>query len=132
MGGSPLYVVDKKLGKGGFGQVYLGRRAQPTKDKDGANANVVGAAALAQLLLSRCSCPVCFLSLPSLWVTVRRGSLFDRNMAAILWPQWLFCDACFMPTHAAPHRSALGRAAPAGCSEAGAPQQQGLQLWTAV
>lgn len=41
MGGSPLYIVDKKLGKGGFGQVYLGRRAQPTKDKDGPNSNVV-------------------------------------------------------------------------------------------
>lgn len=41
VGGSPLYIVDKKLGKGGFGQVYCGRRAQPTKDKDGANANLV-------------------------------------------------------------------------------------------
>ena len=41
VGGSPLYIVDKKLGKGGFGQVYLGRRAQPTKDKDGPNSNVV-------------------------------------------------------------------------------------------
>ena len=27
VGGSPTYVVDKKLGKGGFGQVYMGRRA---------------------------------------------------------------------------------------------------------
>ena len=43
MGGSPLYIVDKKLGKGGFGQVYLGRRSQSTKDKDGANANLVRA-----------------------------------------------------------------------------------------
>ena len=43
VGGSPLYIVDKKLGKGGFGQVYLGRRAQPTKDKDGPNSNVVRA-----------------------------------------------------------------------------------------
>lgn len=41
VGGSPLYIVDKKLGKGGFGQVYMGRRQQPTKEKDGANANMV-------------------------------------------------------------------------------------------
>ena len=44
VGGSPLYIVDKKLGKGGFGQVYLGRRQQPTKEKDGANANLVRSA----------------------------------------------------------------------------------------
>ncbi|KAI3428793.1 hypothetical protein D9Q98_007612 [Chlorella vulgaris] len=41
VGGSPLYIVDKKLGKGGFGQVYMGRRQQTTKDKDGANANLI-------------------------------------------------------------------------------------------
>lgn len=41
VGGSPLYVTDKKLGKGGFGQVYMGRRAQPTKDKEGPNANMI-------------------------------------------------------------------------------------------
>ncbi|GAB4816588.1 hypothetical protein N2152v2_003634 [Parachlorella kessleri] len=41
VGGSPVYIVDKKLGKGGFGQVYLGKRAQPTTDRDGANANQV-------------------------------------------------------------------------------------------
>lgn len=26
MGGSPVYKIDRKLGKGGFGQVYVGRR----------------------------------------------------------------------------------------------------------
>ncbi len=41
VGGSPVYNVDKKLGKGGFGQVYLGKRAQATTDKDGSNANQV-------------------------------------------------------------------------------------------
>ena len=25
---SPVYVVDRRLGKGGFGQVYMGRRAR--------------------------------------------------------------------------------------------------------
>ena len=39
VGGSFPYVVDKKLGKGGFGQVYLGNRLAPTKDTLGANAN---------------------------------------------------------------------------------------------
>lgn len=39
--GSPEYILDKKLGKGGFGQVYLGQRAIPTRIKDGPQANSV-------------------------------------------------------------------------------------------
>jgi len=41
VGGSPVYIVDRKLGKGGFGQVFVGRRAVPTTAKDGPNANLV-------------------------------------------------------------------------------------------
>lgn len=26
VGGSPLYKIERKLGKGGFGQVFVGRR----------------------------------------------------------------------------------------------------------
>ncbi len=41
VGGSPIYIVERKLGKGGFGQVYVGRRAQTTTAKDGPQANFV-------------------------------------------------------------------------------------------
>lgn len=41
VGGSPIYLVTKKLGKGGFGQVFVGQRAVPTTAKDGPNANQV-------------------------------------------------------------------------------------------
>jgi hypothetical protein len=38
-----VYMVERKLGKGGFGQVYVGRRAVATTAKDGPNANLVRA-----------------------------------------------------------------------------------------
>jgi serine/threonine protein kinase len=44
--GVPEYVVERKLGKGGFGQVYVGRRVNSTKYKDGPQANYVSAAAV--------------------------------------------------------------------------------------
>lgn len=31
MGGGPAYIPDRKLGKGGFGQVWLGRRVNAKK-----------------------------------------------------------------------------------------------------
>lgn len=29
-----MYRIDKKLGKGGFGQVYVGRRVSPTSSSE--------------------------------------------------------------------------------------------------
>ena len=44
VGGSPVYIVARKLGKGGFGQVYVGRRANASTrsgDNTGSNATQV-------------------------------------------------------------------------------------------
>ena len=38
---SPTYVVEEKLGKGGFGQVYIGRRRTASNATEGADANKV-------------------------------------------------------------------------------------------
>lgn len=40
VGGSPVYRVERKLGKGGFGQVYVGRRSSGgnASDRSGAFA----------------------------------------------------------------------------------------------
>lgn len=36
-----MYIVDRKLGKGGFGQVYVGKRAAPSNSKEGSGATEV-------------------------------------------------------------------------------------------
>lgn len=41
VGGSPVFILERKLGKGGFGQVYVGRRTTPTTQKEGPQANFV-------------------------------------------------------------------------------------------
>jgi len=40
VGGSPLYKIERKLGKGGFGQVYVGRRIglSDSSERTGAGA----------------------------------------------------------------------------------------------
>lgn len=38
MGNSPVYKVERKLGKGGFGQVYVGRRVSGGTDRTGPDA----------------------------------------------------------------------------------------------
>ena len=53
MGGSPVYLVERKLGKGGFGQVYVGRRSQATTAKDGMHANQVRANRVCPFVVAR-------------------------------------------------------------------------------
>lgn len=38
VGNSPVYKTERKLGKGGFGQVYVGRRVSGGSDRIGADA----------------------------------------------------------------------------------------------
>jgi serine/threonine protein kinase len=36
--GSPVYKIERKLGKGGFGQVYVGRRVSGGTERTGPQA----------------------------------------------------------------------------------------------
>lgn len=38
VGGSPVYKIERKLGKGGFGQVYVGRRLSGGTERTGPQA----------------------------------------------------------------------------------------------
>ena len=38
VGNSPVYITDRKLGKGGFGQVYVGRRVSGGTARTGPHA----------------------------------------------------------------------------------------------
>jgi hypothetical protein len=38
VGNSPEYITDRKLGKGGFGQVYVGRRVSGGNARTGPDA----------------------------------------------------------------------------------------------
>lgn len=38
MGNSPVYKIERKLGKGGFGQVYVGRRVNGGTERTGPDA----------------------------------------------------------------------------------------------
>jgi hypothetical protein len=41
VGNSPVYKLDRKLGKGGFGQVYVGRRVTGGTGHTGSDASEV-------------------------------------------------------------------------------------------
>lgn len=48
IGNSPIYKIERKLGKCGFGQVYVGQRISPTN----ANDRMTGPSAVEVCLLS--------------------------------------------------------------------------------
>ena len=48
VGGSPVYKTERKLGKGGFGQVYVGRRVSAVNTND--RTTVSGAVEVCYLL----------------------------------------------------------------------------------
>ena len=55
IGGSPVYVVEKKLGKGGFGQVFVGRRTGNGTGKDNALQQVGWKECAGDMALTHCS-----------------------------------------------------------------------------
>ena len=53
VGGSPVYKIERKLGKGGFGQVYVGRRLSGGTERTGPQAVEVLASFNFSVLLSQ-------------------------------------------------------------------------------
>jgi serine/threonine protein kinase len=60
VGDSPLYKIEKKLGKGGFGQVYVGRRVS-----GGNLSQRIGPGAVEVCVPYRYCNKLCFLFLPA-------------------------------------------------------------------
>lgn len=52
VGGCPVYNVDDRLGKGGFGQVYRGRRARRSSKDNKPNEVLMSAQAYLLLILN--------------------------------------------------------------------------------
>lgn len=65
VGGSPVYKIDRKLGKGGFGQVYVGRRISGGTERIGPQAVEVG------LLFICFNLSICERSVPQIVILVR-------------------------------------------------------------
>ena len=61
VGGSPVYIVEKKLGKGGFGQVFVGRRATISTSKEASASQYVSAgfAVLCEVLQQLVHAKIC-------------------------------------------------------------------------
>lgn len=121
IGGSPEYYVERKLGKGGFGQVYVGRRVVTVKDtefKDGPHANCVRFPHSLPPRYLACVCAASSIAAVTALALRHRGCVAGT------------CGRRSARLPASATRLAAHRAA--GGAQVRAQEQQGLQFWPAL
>lgn len=114
VGGSPEYYVERKLGKGGFGQVFIGRRVVASKGaaaKEGSQATYVSSPR-AMASCGAASAQTVHVAAPCL-AGHRIARLWRAQAQGVCFP------GAPLPCHA-------------GRTQIRASDQQGLQLWPSL
>ncbi|KAK4490972.1 hypothetical protein RD792_001693 [Penstemon davidsonii] len=89
VGGSPSYRIERKLGKGGFGQVYVGRRINPPNPNERTGPNALQVA----LKFEHRSSKGCNYRPPNEWQVYRSNELYNilkvmDMLGPSLWDVW--------------------------------------------
>lgn len=90
---SPVYTTGRRLGKGGFGQVFLGTRSQKSRSAKDNKPVEVGAGCLPSPLQRGRLCCCCAHAAPS---TAPAAGLGDRDAARLMHPA-ASCPDCHSP-----------------------------------